>query len=299
LELWNVGNELVETFKMGENGEKIKIRPIGSIRDISLIPCILEVFTDCFHRGLYSLVLDLSQLKSLPPALIILLFEATAQARRKGGDVEIIHLNNSAEHSLTTFNPLEYLTVEKAIKPKAEPTSKTELVLSTIPLEDDIVALSNKHDSEQIRIPSRAESVYKACDFVMSRAAQAGIPQNEIGKIKIAVYEACLNVIEHAYRSDPNQWITISVKYDDFTLTITIIDNGEGFEAPTNGSFDVIEAASKRKTGGMGLHIIRRSMDNVSYDSDPVMGNRLIMKKNIIDTAPEHLTTKRYSNIGS
>lgn len=287
-----MGNELVETIKTGKEGEIIKIRPIGSIRDISLIPCILEVFTEYFKQGQYALVLDLSEIEYLTPALISLLFEVTAKARRNGGDVEIINLHGSLRQNILNFNPLDYLTVSETPEPEQEetPINSLETAPATIkpegswPDKGDSVPLS-RQASEKIRIPSRAESIYKACDFVTSKAAKAGISSVEISKIKIAVYEACLNVIEHAYHSDPNQWITVSVEHDQGKFNIMLVDNGEAFKDAKTGSYDVIEAASKRKTGGMGLHIIQQSMDKVNYSSDPLIGNLLTMVKNIGTTA--------------
>lgn len=296
-----MGNELVETIKTGQEGEIIQIRPIGSIRDISLVPCILEVFTECFNQGLYSLILDLSKIENFTPALIALVFEVTAKTRRNGGDVEIINLNSSLRQSLLRFNPFDYLTVNEEPQPDDELSSidspkLSEDIRAPKPEEkwQEIHSLEppKKKASEQIRIPSRVESIYKACDFVTTHAATVGIPSTEITKMKIAIYEACLNVIEHAYRSDPNQWITVSVDYGDEKFTTMILDNGEGFEGRASDSYDIIAAASQRKKGGMGLHIIRRAMDKVSYDSDPLSGNRLVLVKNIHSTSAENISEK-------
>ena len=47
------------------------------------------------------------------------------------------------------------------------------------------------------------------------------------------------------------------------------------------GSFDVVKMVSNRKNGGMGLHIISRSMDEVTYQQDKAKGNCLIMVKKL------------------
>jgi len=274
---------LVETSTMAGS---VMIRPVGSIRDISLIPCILQVFADYLKQGQYSFVLDLGKMEFLTPAMIALLFEVTARARRNGGNVEIVNLNESSRKSLAHFSPSDYLLINDNFKLSVEQNFARERRANeaTIPSladstlqEKDIGPKPRK--SSEIRIPSRAESIYKACNFVTSLAAQAGISSLELGKFKIAVYEACLNAIEHAYRSDPNQSIIVRVEYDEFKFTTTVIDTGEGFTDTEAAFYDVVEAASERQTGGMGLHIIRKTMDQVSYESDPFEGNRLIMTK--------------------
>jgi serine/threonine-protein kinase RsbW len=113
---------------------------------------------------------------------------------------------------------------------------------------------------------------------VVMISRRLGFSENEVNKIKLAVYEACLNVVEHAYHSDPTKSVRIAVYQTPQKMEIQVIDQGDGFEA-THESFDVMAAAAARQTGGMGLHIIRRSMDEVSYERNTAEGNKLIMIK--------------------
>jgi serine/threonine-protein kinase RsbW len=146
-------------------------------------------------------------------------------------------------------------------------------------IEERVASPSEKNF--QIRVESRASNLYQLCDFVTVHAVQAGISEKEIGKIKIAVYEACLNVIEHAYHSRPDEWIDLEVSQAPDKFTITITDHGLSFEMKPPTAYDVQEVMDKRRSGGFGLHIIRRSMDNVEYHPDLVNGNRLLMIKKL------------------
>ncbi|RME00239.1 MAG: hypothetical protein D6814_03905 [Calditrichaeota bacterium] len=129
----------------------------------------------------------------------------------------------------------------------------------------------------------KAESItanlYKVCDFVVKHARLAGLDEKEVAKIKISVYEACLNVIEHAYHSRPDNWIDVWVHYDAESFKIVIQDYGIGFDKNGPNSYNVEEAMERRQTGGFGLHIIQRSMDVVDYVADPVDGNKLTLIK--------------------
>ena len=285
-----MGNELVETIKMGPKDELLKILPTGSVHDISLIPCILQVFNDCFRNSQYNLILDLSKIDGLSPALIALLFEITAKARRNGGDVEIINMNEKANKTLNAFSPLDYLSLgsETHIPEDLNTTESVSLndFFSEHQLQNEDENSNNggSHTimTDTIQVQSKPDLIYKACDFVTSNASHAGFASSETAKMKIAVYEACLNVIEHAYRSDPNQWIKVTIQYDSQRFVIAIEDKGQSFEKNNPETYNVVEAANQRKTGGMGLYIIKSSMDEVSYTTDPVLGNRLILVKNII-----------------
>lgn len=139
----------------------------------------------------------------------------------------------------------------------------------------------NKPKAFRIRVKSQIESLYKICDFVINLASQAGIPEKERGKLKVTVYEASLNVIEHAYHSDPDEWIVVTVQIDPQRFVIIIQDWGESFNFDDSKKYDVTKAVQDRKTGGFGLFIIQRAMDQVQYKTDPLNGNRLILIKNL------------------
>ena len=132
---------------------------------------------------------------------------------------------------------------------------------------------------ERIRVHSEVEKLYDICDFVLDKAEKAGFDIRERGKIKVTIYEACLNVVEHAYFSNPEHWIDVYAGYDEQKLVVIIQDWGESFEFDPTRQYDVEQAVRDRRTGGFGLHIIRRSVDEIKYLSDPDEGNRLILVK--------------------
>ncbi len=291
-----IENELVKVSTEGELGNIIKLSPQGSARDISMVPCILSAFEEALRQKFRYFILDLKQLRELPPSLIVLLFELTARVRRKGGDLQIISLGSVAQNNLLTFNPLSYLTAsssEEAVVAEFEMRAKISQEPDTHPLPDTAArtitslgmtqARSNHKNS--IEIPSRVDALYRACDFVTGLASDMGFAEPELGKIKLAVYEACLNAVEHAYHSDPNRVVKVAVETAEERLVVSVIDQGEGFKVDKTKDYDVIEAVVNRKTGGMGLHIIRRSVDQVRYEIDPLVGNKLIMIKNLHKSA--------------
>jgi len=133
----------------------------------------------------------------------------------------------------------------------------------------------------ELCVESRTDNLYRLCDFVTAHAFTAGLSEKEISKMKIAVYEACLNVIEHAYHSRPDEWIDLRVRYSPDRFMIIIQDNGLSFEMKPPKDYDVHEVIDERRSGGFGLHIIRRAMDSVEYLPDTVNGNRLVMIKRL------------------
>jgi serine/threonine-protein kinase RsbW len=277
-------NEYVTASAVGFSGKIVKLTLKGSERSSNFLSELLWTFESCLNQDIIYFIIDLRFLKELPSSIIVLLVEMTNRARRKGGDVFLVNIGRMARNNLLTFNPSSYLAsagdeesavdeCEDRIQYQKSDYYPRQPFFHTArpPTHIDL-----KRDS--MEIPSRVESLYKVCNFAVDFARSMRFSDAELNKIKIAVYEACLNVIEHAYHSDPTQVVRVDVEQTTDRLIITVIDHGSGFQADER-DFDVMEAAMHRRTGGMGLHIIRRSMDEVNYKMDPIMGNRLVMVK--------------------
>ncbi|NIR47843.1 hypothetical protein GWO43_05260 [candidate division KSB1 bacterium] len=298
-------NVIVEPVPGIEKAVRI---PLGNITDAKTALDILQdTFESCFEKGQTRIVLDLKNIQFPSSSLIALLIEATTRARRLGGDLKIINLSHSAKNNLATFSPLNYLSFEEdeslALQDfrelisednndnKKEDNNKNNdlhTIQSEEIAEDPILErLGNsveepvvKEDKRKhLRVKSLTKNLYKICDFVTDYADQVGFKSKDIGKIKIAVYEACLNVIEHAYHSNPDNWIDIWVEYDKPKFQVEIQDYGNGFDEISLKDYNVRSAVDHRQTGGFGLYIIRRSMDEIDYEADAVNGNRLTLIK--------------------
>ena len=251
---------------------KILIQRIGQVVKISLrkgfdcssdLKQLQEVIEGCLQRGGPRLILDMKGIDFPSGSFIASLIEATSRARKEGGDLRLINLSTTAKNNLMSFNPLSYLSVE---------ADQESALKSYGPSKEGV-------SGHSIQVESRVDRLYKICDFVTRWAEKAGMDRVEISKVKIAVYEAAVNVVEHAYHFEPNHLINVSVDYDDTKFVIVMIDNGDSFNLSNIKPYDVEEAMDERRTGGFGLYIIRRAMDEVKYESDPIRGNKLTMVK--------------------
>lgn len=263
----------------------------------------------CFNQNQYQIILNMEKIKLPPARFIVILIQATSQARRMGGDVRLINLSPSARNNLVTFSPRTYLSIAPseveawsdfgetfdgtpeldncdkklttAAPSNAKPALAGEPPQSAMAggkgIDPGLLLLAK----DRIRVNSKVENLYQICDFVLDHAQSAGFDIRERGKIKVTVYEACLNVIEHAYFSNPDNLIQVAVGYDEQRLVIVIQDWGVSFQFDPTRPYDVEKAVQDRRTGGFGLHIIRRSVDEIHYLSDAQQGNRLILVKKV------------------
>ncbi len=133
----------------------------------------------------------------------------------------------------------------------------------------------------QLHVPSSTENLSMIRDFVGSIGERAGMTPDELLKLELAVDEACANVIEHAYGSDTTREVTVKATLDSEAVQIQIVDTGCGFDPTAIEDVDLEQLIRDRKSGGLGLQLIRKLMDEVQYQIVPGQKNELRMVKRL------------------
>ncbi len=132
-----------------------------------------------------------------------------------------------------------------------------------------------------LHVPSSTENLALIREFVATVGAQAGMTEADVAKLELAVDEACANVIEHAYGHDASKEVIIRANYDGESISFEIVDTGKGFD-PTKITQEALEKlVLQRKSGGLGMRLIKTLMDEVHYEIVPGLKNELRMMKRI------------------
>ena len=133
----------------------------------------------------------------------------------------------------------------------------------------------------RLSVPSSPENLSMIREFVARVGERAGLPEDEIGRLELAVDEACANVIEHAYGNDRSEEIAIRAVLDGEAVRISIVDTGRGFDPGAVPQEAVGKLVAERRTGGLGMRLIRTLMDEVHYEIEPGKKNELQMVKRL------------------
>lgn len=126
-------------------------------------------------------------------------------------------------------------------------------------------------DAAVITIPSHP----KYLGVVRSVTAKMGelfaLRPDEIEDVKRAVDEACSNVIKYACEGRPGQTIVITYRFVPEGFEVIIEDTGIKAQPETiqGRSLDDV------RPGGLGVHLINKAFDIVSFDESMTAGNRL------------------------
>ncbi len=89
----------------------------------------------------------------------------------------------------------------------------------------------------------------------------AGCRDDWLYSLELLLYEACSNVIKHAYLPEEEGIIRIKLWFEKEMVVIEIIDFGPGFELERIPEPDLKDPPE----GGMGLYLIKKLSDRVSY----------------------------------
>jgi len=130
-------------------------------------------------------------------------------------------------------------------------------------------------------VPSSTENLSMIRDFVRSIGMQVGMSDMEVARLEMAVDEACSNVMEHAYQSDATKEVSIRASVDDSALRIVVIDQGKGFDPAAVEQKKLEDLISAKRTGGLGMRLIKSFMDEVHYAMVPGEKNELTMVKRL------------------
>jgi serine/threonine-protein kinase RsbW len=119
--------------------------------------------------------------------------------------------------------------------------------------------------------------------FVVDQAVDFGFSEEESLKISLAVDEACTNLIEHSYKHDKNKQFFIQIDTGMNNFTVSILDDGKPFNPTYVKPPNMNEYLKKYKRGGLGIHIMRKVMDEISYfpSGDTNKKNVLKLKKTL------------------
>jgi serine/threonine-protein kinase RsbW len=135
-------------------------------------------------------------------------------------------------------------------------------------------------------LPARIDCMSAVSAFVAEAARRRGLDAPNGGLIELAVYEACINVIEHGYKFDASRRFRLDLLEEEDRLTFQIVSGGEPLDPRRLNDKPAAPAPAMHHNGrGLGLQIILRAMDDVFCEREDGGTNRLVLVKRLRETA--------------
>lgn len=130
-------------------------------------------------------------------------------------------------------------------------------------------------------IEATRENLPKVISFVNEHLEAADCNMRTQVQIDIAVEELFINIASYAY--DPEigtAVVQVTVTDEPLSVEITFIDNGRQYDPLAKDDPDITLPINKRKKGGLGIFMVKNSMDDIHYEYADGK-NILTIKKNL------------------
>ena len=134
---------------------------------------------------------------------------------------------------------------------------------------------------KEMTIDAAIENIPAVTAFVEEQLEQYNCPMKAQMQIDIAIDELFSNIAQYAYNPKTGKaTVRVEVTENPMAVIITFIDNGVPYNPLAKTDPDVTLSADKREIGGLGIFMVKKSMDDISYEYKNGQ-NILKIKKNI------------------
>jgi anti-sigma regulatory factor (Ser/Thr protein kinase) len=120
---------------------------------------------------------------------------------------------------------------------------------------------------KELTIAATVENIEVVTDFVNQQLELLGCPMKAQMQIDIAIDELFSNIAHYSYNPEVGQaTVRVEVVENPLAVTITFIDNGIPYDPLAKEDPDLTLSAEERQIGGLGIYMVKKSMDEITYE---------------------------------
>ena len=163
-------------------------------------------------------------------------------------------------------------------RPDADPETLLSAVKTAIdrfvgdaPQFDDITMMALTYraggDVTELTVDATVGNIEKVTAFVNGKLEAHGCPLKAQKQIDLAIDELFGNIASYAYNPDVGPaTVRVEVEKDPLSVIVTFIDRGKPYDPLKHSDPDVTLSAEEREIGGLGIFLVKKTMDDVSYE---------------------------------
>jgi len=122
--------------------------------------------------------------------------------------------------------------------------------------------------------------------FIEQFCQAESVAGEDVSRILVSVEEVFTNTVSYGFKDDSEHWVAIELKKDRDALEVEIVDDGIPYDPLTEAPEpDLSAPLEDRQIGGLGVHMVKYYMDDLSYSHDGIH-NRLKMTLKLDQVAP-------------
>ena len=134
---------------------------------------------------------------------------------------------------------------------------------------------------KELTVEAKTTNIEAVTDFVNEQLEALDCPMKAQMQIDIAIDELFGNIAHYAYNPEIGQaTVRVEVIEEPLSVVITFIDNGVPYDPLAKEDPDTTLSAEEREIGGLGIYMVKKSMDDITYEYKDGQ-NILAIKKNL------------------
>ena len=119
---------------------------------------------------------------------------------------------------------------------------------------------------KELTIAATVENIEAVTDFVNEQLEALDCPMKAQMQIDIAIDELFGNIAYYAYNPDVGDaTVRVEVTEEPLSVIITFIDGGIPYDPLAAADPDTTLPAEERTVGGLGIFMVKKSMDEITY----------------------------------
>ena len=120
---------------------------------------------------------------------------------------------------------------------------------------------------KELTIAATVENIEVVTDFVNQQLEELACPMKAQMQIDIAIDELFSNIAHYSYNPEIGQaTVRVEVMENPLAVSITFIDNGVPYDPLSKEDPDLTLSAEERQIGGLGIYMVKKSMDEITYE---------------------------------
>jgi anti-sigma regulatory factor (Ser/Thr protein kinase) len=134
---------------------------------------------------------------------------------------------------------------------------------------------------KEFTIDAAIENMDRVTAFVDEQLEGYQCPKKAEMQINIAIDELFGNIAQYAYHPETGPaTVRVEVTEDPLSVIITFIDHGVPYDPLAKADPDTSLSAEEREIGGLGIYMVKKTMDDITYEYKNGQ-NILRIKKNL------------------
>ncbi len=124
----------------------------------------------------------------------------------------------------------------------------------------------NTTDPNEMTVEATLDNIPTVTAFVDERLEALNCPVKAQMQIDVAIDELFSNIARYAYDPSGPATVRVDVDQDPLAVRVTFIDHGKPYDPLAKADPDVTLSAEERQIGGLGIFMVKKTMDDVRYE---------------------------------